>query len=84
MLAFLQTAEDVEKFLDDLCTYQEIEQMAERLSCAKYLHNGDTYNQIIAKTDVSSATLSRISRCIQRGSGGYAELLPRYLEETKP
>ena len=43
--------------------------MAERLQAAKLLMEGNTYNQVIAQTDISSATLSRVSRCVQYGSG---------------
>lgn len=59
---------------DDLCTRKEIEKMAERLFAAKLLLEGNTYNQVIAQSDISSATLSRVSRCVQYGKG-YSRLL---------
>jgi TrpR-related protein YerC/YecD len=59
---------------DDLCTRKELEKMAERLYAAKLLLEGKTYNQVMEKADISSATLSRVSRCVQYGSG-YAKLL---------
>ncbi len=69
------------KLLQDLCTFNEVEQMAQRLLCAKLLLMGYTYNQIIEITDISSATLSRVSRCIQHGSGGYVEVVGKMLKE---
>ena len=70
----LQTPEDCHKLFDDLCTVKEIEKMAERVYAAKLLMEGKTYNQVIAETDISSATLSRVSRCVQYGEG-YSKLL---------
>lgn len=63
------TAEEFELLFVDLCTYKEIEAMAQRLQAAKLLLEGETYEQIIAKTDISSATLSRVSRCVKYGKG---------------
>ena len=65
----LETLEDCQALFDDLCTRKEVEKMAERLHAAKLLLEGNTYNQVIAQTDISSATLSRVSRCVQYGSG---------------
>ena len=72
-----KTQEDLEMLLEDLCTYKEVEQMAQRVAAAVLLQEGKTYAEIIQKTDISSATLSRVSRCIQRGSGGYKNFLPK-------
>ena len=60
--------------LEDLCTRKEVEQMAQRIRAARLLKEGKTYQQVIAETDISSATLSRVSRCLQYGSG-YRKLL---------
>ncbi len=57
------------KFLDDLCTYKEVEQMAQRLQAAKLLSEGQTYVQVTDKLDISSATLSRVSRCVKYNDG---------------
>lgn len=65
----LKTIEDCKALFDDLCTVKEIEKMAERIEAAKLLMEGKTYNQVIAETDISSATLSRVSRCVQYGQG---------------
>lgn len=74
-LAQLKNEEEFRMFFEDLCTYKEIEQMSQRLESACLLLDGKTYSHIIEKTEISSATLSRISRCIQHGSGGYNKLL---------
>lgn len=71
----LQTIEDCKALLDDLCTYKEVEQMAQRAYAAKLFLEGRTYNEIIAETDISSTTLSRISRAITHGSGGYKKFI---------
>ena len=76
----IDNPEDFEKLLADLCTYNEVEQMAQRLHCAKLLLQGGTYNKIIELTDISSATLSRVSRCIRHGSGGYSDVVGRLFE----
>jgi TrpR-related protein YerC/YecD len=83
ILADLNTPEEIEAFLDDVCTRRELEQIALRSECAEYLMQGKTYNEIIAKTDISSTTLSRISRCIQHGSGGYARLLADFMKREE-
>ena len=70
----LDNMEDCRALFDDLCTKKEIEKMAERVHAAKLLMEGKTYTQVISQTDISSATLSRVSQCVQYGSG-YAKLL---------
>ena len=65
----LKTVKDCESFFADLCTYKEIEQMTQRIIAAKLLLKGDTYEEVIKKTDISSATLSRVSKCVKYGSG---------------
>jgi TrpR-related protein YerC/YecD len=69
VLTDLVDEKDCEIFLNDLCTNKEIEQMAQRLMAAECLLNGDTYETVIKKTDISSATLSRVSRCVKYGEG---------------
>ena len=76
LIAKLETPEDCRALFDDLCTVKEVEKMAERVYAAKLLMEGKTYNQVIAETDISSATLSRVSRCVQYGSG-YSKLLKK-------
>jgi TrpR-related protein YerC/YecD len=70
----LDNLEDCRALFDDLCTRKELEKMAERIHAAKLLLEGKTYSQVISQSDISSATLSRVSRCVQYGSG-YSKLL---------
>lgn len=74
LLAETANPRDIAALFDDLCTLKEIENMAERLFAAKLLMEGNTYNQVMAQADISSATLSRVSRCVQQGKG-YSKLL---------
>ncbi len=74
LLADITSETDIAALFDDLCTRKELENMAERLYAAKLLLEGNTYNQVMARSNISSATLSRVSRCVQYGSG-YAKLL---------
>ena len=68
----LRSREDCKALLDDLCTFKEVEQMAQRAYAAKLFLEGKTYSEII---DISSTTLSRISRSIAHGSGGYKKFI---------
>ena len=74
LIAKLENPGDCQALFEDLCTVKEVEKMAERVYAARLLMEGKTYNQVIAETDISSATLSRVSRCVQYGSG-YSRLL---------
>lgn len=67
---------DIADLFDDLCTVKEIDNMAERLFAARLLLEGNTYNQVMAQGEISSATLSRVSRCVQYGKG-YSRLLKK-------
>ena len=61
---------------EDMCTIKEVKNMAERCYAAKLLLQGSTYAQVMEKADISSATLSRVSRCVQYGDG-YSRLLKK-------
>lgn len=75
ILLKLKTKEDCRALLEDLCTYKEVEQMALRAYAAKLFLQNKTYVEIIAETELSSATISRVSRCVSHGSGGYGKFL---------
>jgi len=81
VFAEIDNADDFALLLEDLCTYNEYEQLAQRLYAAKLFLQGGTYSKINEETNVSSATLSRISRCIRHGSGGYGEVLKKLIEK---
>ena len=76
LIAGITDPEDIGLLFEDLCTRKEVENMAERVFAAKLLMDGNTYNQVMAQADISSATLSRVSRCVQYGSG-YSKLLKK-------
>ena len=76
LLAEIRDPDDIRTLMDDLCTRKEVENMAERVFAARLLMEGNTYNQVMAQADISSATLSRVSRCVQYGSG-YSKLLKK-------
>ena len=69
LISSLKTAEEVKVLLSDLCTEREIEQMAQRIHAAELLLEGKTYNRVQEECDISSTTLSRVSRCVQYGEG---------------
>lgn len=79
----LETREECYNFFEDLCTVKEISDMAQRLEAAKLLLNGSTYDQIVKAVEISTATISRINRCIQYGEGGYQTVIER-LEQAEP
>jgi TrpR-related protein YerC/YecD len=68
-LANITNKEDLKLLFDDLCTYKEIDSMAQRLRSAQLLSNGSTYEQIIKQTEISSATLSRVNKSLKYGKG---------------
>lgn len=69
LIASMETVEDCHALFSDLCTEKEIEKMAERVYAARLLMEGKTYNQVMARSNISSATLSRVSRSVQYGQG---------------
>ncbi len=69
VISKLSTQEECQQFFQDLCTNKEIEQMAQRVESALLLKQGLTYSQVIEQTNISSATLSRVSRSLQYGEG---------------
>ena len=76
LIAQINDPEQIRALFDDLCTRKEVDNMAERIFAARLLMEGKTYNQIMAQSDISSATLSRVSRCVQYGEG-YSRLLKK-------
>ena len=64
-------------FFEDLCTVSEIREMAKRLTAARMLNKNYIYSDIAEKTGLSTATISRVNRCLKYGSDGYAAVIPR-------
>lgn len=77
----LETVEECMKFFDDLCSITELMAMEQRFQVASCLNNGMIYNDILAETGASSATISRVNRSLQYGSGGYAIAFERIGED---
>ena len=67
----LKTGEECYKFFEDALTEKEILDIAQRLKAAKMLKAGKNYVEVCAETGMSSATISRVSRCLEYGAGGY-------------
>ena len=76
-LLTLQTPEECRAFLQDLCTVSEMQEMSRRLHAAKMLKNGHIYSDIAEQTGLSTATISRVNRCLKFGSEGYLNVLDR-------
>ena len=73
----LETEEDCYRFFEDICTIKEIQAIAMRLKVAKMLKDGHTYNEIEEATLASTATISRINKCLLYGAKGYVGALNR-------
>ncbi len=79
----LQTKEECARFFEDACTIKEILDIAQRLKVARLLKSGASYTAISKETGVSAATISRVSKCLEYGSGGYQVVLERLEKEEK-
>ena len=73
----LQSQEECYRFFDDLCTFGEIKAMAQRFHVAQLLEEGKIFAQISEETGASSATITRVNKCITYGSDGYKLVLER-------
>ncbi|MFT8888363.1 MAG: YerC/YecD family TrpR-related protein [Ethanoligenens sp.] len=73
----LENIEECYNFFEDLCTVAEIKAMAQRLHVAKMLRDRHIYSDIVASTGASTATISRVNRCLHYGSEGYSTVLER-------
>lgn len=77
----LKDREECRAFLDDICTIKEISDMAQRLDTAFLIDEGVSYQKISERIGVSTATISRVSRCLNYGAGGYRAVIDRMKEE---
>lgn len=78
----LETLEDCYQLFEDLATVNEIQALAQRLEVARQIREGNTYHKIENATGASTATISRVKRCLNYGTGGYDLALER-LQQTK-
>ena len=79
----LRSIEECYAYFEDLCTIKEIQDMAQRLDTAVLLSQGNSYKQITEQVAVSTATIGRVSRCLNYGSGGYRTVIERLREGEK-
>lgn len=77
----LQTLDECYDFFEDLCTVAEMKAMSQRLHVAKMLRAHHVYNDIVRQTGASTATISRVNRCLNYGSDGYTLILDRVVKE---
>ncbi len=78
----LKDRKECYSFFEDICTIKEIQDIAQRLEVAKLLREGKPYNEVAKITGASTATISRVNKCITYGSGGYDLVLKR-LDKNK-
>jgi len=76
-ILLLENIEECYKFFEDICTISEIKALAQRLEVAKMLRQKKTYSEISEKTGASTATISRVNRCLLYGADGYNMILDR-------
>ena len=76
----MRTEEEVYQFFQDLCTVTELRAMEQRFDVAVLLQQGMIYSDILERTGASSATISRVNRCLHYGAGGYKTVIPRLRE----
>ena len=77
----LDSVEDCYRFFEDVCTIKEVQDMAQRLDTALLLDKGLSYQKIIDEIDVSSATIGRVSKCLNYGSGGYRNAIEKLCDK---
>ena len=82
-ILLLKTEEDCYRFFEDVCTVAELKSLAQRLEVAKMLEADATYGSIAEKTGASTATISRVKRCLNYGADGYKLVLKRLKEQEK-
>lgn len=73
----LEDIDECYRFFEDLCTVNEVKALAQRLEVARMLSEKNTYSKIEEATGASTATISRVKRCLEYGEGGYQEMLQR-------
>ena len=79
----LRNVDECMRFFDDLCTVTELMAMEQRYQVATCLNDGMIYNDILAETGASSATISRVNRSLQYGAGGYSIVFDRLKEDKE-
>lgn len=78
----LDTVDEAARFLRDLCTRRELEEMSHRWRAVKLLREGLPYREISERTGLSTATITRINQWLQHGTGGYQEMLDKLAQRS--
>ena len=81
VIAMMDSPEDCYEFFSDLCTIKELQDMGQRFEAALMLADGAKYQEIVAGVKTSSATISRVSRCLNYGNGGYEKAIALFRGE---
>ena len=81
-LVALHTREECHSFLEDICTIKEIQDISQRLEVASMLQEGKNYQTVSNVTGASTATICRVSKCLNYGTGGYKTILDRMDKEN--
>lgn len=79
----LETLEECYEFFEDLCTVSEVQEMSRRMYAAKLLNNNHVYSDIAEQTGLSTATISRVNKCLKYGNEGYIKALERVALKEK-
>ncbi len=77
----LESVEECRSFFEDICTIKELQAISQRLEVAEMLSAGRNYQEISAKTGASTATISRVAKCLNYGAGGYQLVLRGMMED---
>lgn len=77
----LETLDECYAYFEDLCTIKELNDMSQRLDAAVLLAEGMSYQKIMEQVDISTATIGRVSRCLNYGAGGYKTAIEKLKEE---
>ncbi len=77
----LENVEECYAFFEDVCTVSELLALKQRFEVATLLRSGMLYNEIVAKTGASTATISRVNKCLEYGNDGYKTILDRLDDE---
>ena len=79
----LENVEECYQFFEDICTISEMKAMSQRLEVAKMLQRRHTYDEIVSRTGASTATISRVKRCLNYGADGYNLIFERLNQEDE-
>lgn len=77
----LESIDECQKFFEDICTIKELQDISQRLQVARMLKEGRSYQEVSRETGASTATISRVNKCLVYGNGGYSAILSKMDEE---